>query len=140
MVNEAAWRWYLAALTGLLLGLWPSPSAAAEEFPFDIVLESIDSPLPGCKRPPTLTITGGIGFLEFQMCCNSMRGPARVRGDRIVFSLRGATVMNCAQEAMNGDDKLLSEFGDPKELRWRRDGDVIVIEANKTLRFRIPKP
>lgn len=139
MVNgpfQSAFRAVFLALTLLL----PELAGASGAFPFDRQLRSADAPLPGCRQAPVMTVASDSRTLHFRVCCNQISAPGAIEGDRIVFSAGArATLMYCGNpEAAGSEQAFMNQIGPQKQIRWRRENDLIVLETQPPLRFRIP--
>ena len=126
-----------AALALLMLGI----GVAAESFPFDQEFLLDAAPMRPGKRMPLLVVEPN-GNARIDLWCRTM--PARLEiSDTALKIETGPLPENqpemmsagqCTPERMQADEELLASLA--QITGWRRDGDGIVLEGPKPLRFR----
>ena len=131
-IRRSAW----AALAGLglvlLCGL-PASFAAESAFPFDRELMLDARPMKGSKRVPILGI-GPNGETAIDLWCNSIEAQIVVVGSTISIMTGRKTDRQCDPARMRSDDDLLAAL--LQVTSWRREGAVLMLRGEKTLRFR----
>lgn len=138
MVNSPAALRLRAAFAALLLATMSVTANANGTFPFDRELASAEGPLPGCRQAPAMTVSRQDRHVHFRVCCNRVSAPAHVEGGTIrITGPLVSTRMYCG-EGQRAEDRLLQQLDSQRQLRWRREGDLIVFETEPPLRFRIP--
>jgi heat shock protein HslJ len=112
----------------------PVPAIAGPEFPFGQELLLDVNPMPGSKQVPSLEV-GANGATAIDLWCNRMQGQIVVVGNTISI-LRGPIIVReCSPERMRGDDEVLAAL--LQVTRWKREGDIVILEGAKRMRFRI---
>jgi heat shock protein HslJ len=123
-----------AGVIGLAVLLAAAGMTGAEPgFPFDKELLLDTKPMKGSKRIPILTIGPG-GEAAIDLWCNSVAGRITVAANTVTITTGTKTDRQCDQARMKGDDDLLQSL--EQVTSWRRDGQVLILNGAKTLRFR----
>jgi heat shock protein HslJ len=122
------------ALGVLLCAVWASRPSANEEFPFGRELLLDTRPMKGSKRIPGIEI-GSDGMAAIDLWCNTMQGRAIVSADAITISTGEKTDRPCAPERAQADDDLAAALA--QVTRWRWEGESLVMDGAKELRFRL---
>ncbi len=136
MVNGPLRHGTLVAVFGLALVL-ATNAGANGTFPFERQLTA-DAPLPGCRQPPSMSASAQTRRVHFRVCCNQIGAPGTIDGDRLVITGPAiATRMHCG-EGQAAEDRFLKEIDSKREIRWRYEGELIVLETEPPLRFRVP--
>jgi heat shock protein HslJ len=128
----------LAGLPGYaLLALMMSGSfaiAADHGFPYDGVLQLEARPMKGSKRVPILQIESN-GAASFDLWCNKVAAQLVVVDNTITILLGARTEKQCEPERMQADEDLLAAF--QQIANWYRDGDLLVLQGERSLRFHL---
>ncbi len=122
------------ALGALLSAVWVSRPSANEEFPFGRELLLDTRPMKGSKRIPGIEIDHD-GMAAIDLWCNTMQGRAVVSADAITISTGEKTDRPCAAERVQADDDLAAAL--IQVTHWRWEGDSLVMNGPKELRFRL---
>ena len=122
------------ALGVLLCAVWASRPSANEEFPFGRELLLDTQPMKGSKRIPGIEIDSD-GMAAIDLWCNTMQGRAIVSADAITISTGEKTDRPCAPERAQADDDLAA--GLAQVTNWRWEGESLVMDGAKELRFRL---
>ena len=122
------------ALGVLLCAVWASRPSANEEFPFGRELLLDTRPMKGAKRIPGIEIDSD-GIAAIDLWCNTMQGRAIVSADAITISTGEKTDRPCAPERTQADDDLAAALA--QVTHWRWEGESLVMDGAKELRFRL---
>jgi heat shock protein HslJ len=122
------------ALGALLSVVWVSRPSANEEFPFGRELLLDTRPMKGSKRIPGIEIDSN-GMAAIDLWCNTMQGRAMVSVDAISISTGEKTDRPCAPERAQADDDLAAALA--QVTHWRWEGESLVMDGAKELRFRL---
>ena len=122
------------ALGVLLCAVWASRPSANEEFPFGRELLLDTRPMKGSKRIPGIEIDSN-GMAAIDLWCNTMQGRAMVSVDAISISTGEKTDRPCAPERAQADDDLAAALA--QVTNWRWEGESLVMDGAKELRFRL---
>jgi heat shock protein HslJ len=123
----------------LALGLvfyiaWVIRPSANEEFPFGRELLLDTRPMKGSKRIPGLEIDVD-GTAAIDLWCNTLQGRAVVSADAITISTGDKTDRPCAPDRVQADDDLAAAL--THVTHWRWEGESLVMDGPKELRFRL---
>jgi heat shock protein HslJ len=122
-------------LACLIVAAGMSAAIAAERsFPEDSVLLLEARPMKASKRVPILQIESR-GEARFDLWCNRVPAQFVVVDDTITILLGTPTAQQCDPERMQADEDLLAAL--QQVSTWRRQDDLLVLEGERTLRFRI---
>ena len=122
------------ALGVLLCAVWASRPSANEEFPFGRELLLDTRPMKGSKRIPGIEIDSN-GMAAIDLWCSTMQGRAIVSADAITISTGEKTDRPCAPERAQADDDLTAALA--QVTHWRWEGESLVMDGAKELRFRL---
>ena len=129
----------LVALTGgvvaagVLAGV--SPGRAADHgFPYDSTLLLETKPMKGSKRVPVLQIEER-GDAAIDLWCNRVQAQLVVVDNTITVILGASTEKQCDPDRMQADEDLKDAL--QQAANWRRDGDLLVLQGDRSLRFRL---
>ena len=122
------------ALGVLLCIAWANRPSANEEFPFGRELLLDTQPMKGSKRIPGIEIDHD-GTAAIDLWCNTMQGRAIVSADAITISTGEKTDRPCAPERAQADDDLAAALA--QVTNWRWEGESLVMDGAKELRFRL---
>ena len=122
------------ALGVLLCAVWASRPSANEEFPFGRELLLDTRPMKGSKRIPGIEIDSN-GMAAIDLWCNTIQGRAIVSADAITISTGEKTDRPCAPERAQADDDLAAALA--QVTNWRWEGESLVMDGAKELRFRL---
>ena len=122
------------ALGVLLCAVWASRPSANEEFPFGRELLLDTRPMKGSKRIPGIEIDSN-GMAAIDLWCSTMQGRAIVSADAITISTGEKTDRPCAPERAQADDDLAAALA--QVTNWRWEGESLVMDGAKELRFRL---
>ena len=125
----------LAAVMAAAVMLPMVASAAETSFPFDSELILDVRPMKGSKKVPNLEI-GPDGRATIELWCNSVTAQLVVVQQTVTVLTGEKTERQCPPDRLRGDDDMLSALQDV--TTWRRDGDIVVFEGAKPMRFRVP--
>jgi hypothetical protein len=119
-----------------------SSGIAAEPFPFDQELLLDAAPMRPAKRMPLLTVESN-GNARIDLWCRTV--PARIEMSDTAMKIEAGRLPEgqpemmsagqCTPERMQADEELLAVLS--QVSGWRRDGEGIVLEGPKTLKFRV---
>jgi heat shock protein HslJ len=138
MVNRTARRASGIVLLLWLAGISVGSAPANGSFPSGRTLESADGPLPGCRKAPVMTFSAENGRLGLRVCCNHIGAAAVIEGDRLrITGPMAATQMHCGA-GQAAEDQFLRQIDSQQPLRWRLEGEMLILESDPPLRFRIP--
>ena len=126
-----------------ILVLWACGTGiAAEPFPFDQELLLDAAPMRPGKRMPLLVVEPN-GNARIDLWCKTV--PARMEISDAAMKIEAGPLPEgqpemmsagqCTPERMQADEELLAVLS--QVGGWRRDGEGIVLEGPKTLRFRV---
>ena len=124
-------------LAGLLVAflLAVGPVLAADRgFPDDGVLLLEAKPMKGSKRVPILQIESR-NAASFDLWCNKVAAQLIVVDDTITILLGARTEKQCEAERMQADEDLMAAL--QQVSSWRRDGDLLVLQGERSLRFHL---
>jgi hypothetical protein len=88
----------------------------------------------GSKRIPGIEIDSN-GMAAIDLWCNTMQGRAIVSADAITISTGEKTDRPCAPERAQADDDLAAALA--QVTHWRWEGESLVMDGAKELRFRL---
>ena len=109
-------------------------SFAQETFPFSSELMLDAAPMRGSKRIPNLEI-GRNGEVIIELWCKGARGQFSVAGETVVFVPGPVEDRGCPADRAVADDALLAALAEVST--WRRQGDTLVLNGSRPLRFRL---
>lgn len=109
-------------------------SFAQETFPFSSELMLDAAPMRGSKRIPNLEI-GRNGEVIIELWCKGARGQFSVAGETVVFVPGPVEDRGCPADRAAADDALLAALAEA--TTWRRQGDTLVLNGSRPLRFRL---
>lgn len=136
MVNNRPRTALLGAFAAGFLGLTLAAAGANGTFPLGQTLTGAEGPLPGCRQAPSMTVSAD--RIHFRVCCNQISAPGRIEGDRLVITGPAiATRMHCG-EGQASEDRFLKQLDSQRQIRWRQEGDRLVLETEPPLSFRMP--
>lgn len=111
------------------------PAGAADStFPFDHELRLDTAPKRGSKRIPVLQVSAN-GNMEIDLWCVSGKGTAVFADNTIAIVPVSMRDNKCTPEQLAQDEDLLSEL--TEMTSWRRDGEIVTLSGQRTLRFRM---
>jgi heat shock protein HslJ len=119
----------LIVLAGVSSGL-----AADRGFPYDSMLLLEAKPMKGSKRVPLLEIESK-GEAAIDMWCNRVQAQLVVVDATITIILGAATEKQCDPDRMQADDDLMMAL--QQVANWRREGDLLVLQGERSLRFHL---
>jgi heat shock protein HslJ len=122
------------ALGFVLCIAWTSRPSANEEFPFGRELLLDARPMKGSKRIPGIEIDLD-GTAAIDLWCNTLQGRAVVSADAITISTGEKTDRPCTPDRAQADDDLAAALA--QVTRWRWEGESLVMDGTKELRFRL---
>jgi heat shock protein HslJ len=120
-----------------VFGLWLGISAAAaveRSFPYDAVFLMDAKPMKGSKRVPVLQIESA-GQASVNLWCNRVPAQMVVADNTITIILGAPTEMRCEAERMQADQDLMDAL--QQVTTWRRQDDLLVLQGERSLRFRL---
>lgn len=103
-------------------------------FPFSSELTLDAAPMRGSKRIPNLEI-GQNGAVIIELWCKGARGQFSVAGESVVFVPGPVEERGCPADLAAADDALLATLAEA--TTWRRQGDTLVLNGARPLRFRL---
>jgi hypothetical protein len=121
-------------LAGLILCAGAAALAAESSFPEDTTLLMEVKPMKGSKRVPVLQIDTK-SKATFDLWCTRVPAQFVVLGDTVTILLGTPTRQQCDAERADADEDLLASL--QAVSTWSRQGDVVVFEGERPLRFRI---
>lgn len=133
-------RKHSGPVVGLILGvasiaLVGAESCFAQEtFPFSSELTLDAAPMRGSKRIPNLEI-GRNGEVIIELWCKGARGQFSVANESVVFVPGPVEDRGCPPDRAAADDALLATLAEATS--WRRQGDTLVLDGARPLRFRL---
>jgi heat shock protein HslJ len=133
----AIWAGRLAGpLAGLIFLAGVSAGIAADRgFPYDSVLLLEAKPMKGSKRVPVLQIESKGETAAIDLWCNRVQAQLIVVDTTITIILGAATEKQCDPDHMQADADLAAAL--EQVATWRRDGDLLVLQGERSLRFRL---
>jgi heat shock protein HslJ len=135
MVSSAARQ--ARCLAGLLVAFLVAggPALAADRgFPDDGVLLLEAKPMKGSKRVPILQIESK-SEASLELWCNKVAAQLIVVNDTITILLGARTEKQCEADRMQADEDLMAAL--QQVANWRRDGDLLVLQGERSLRFHL---
>jgi heat shock protein HslJ len=133
--QAAEWARRIAGpLACLILCAAGAALAAERGFPEDTTLLLEAKPMKGSKRVPILQIESK-GEASIGLWCNRVPAQLVVAGDTVTILLGTPTAQRCDAERMDADEELLAAL--QAVSTWSRQGDLLTLEGERTLRFRI---
>jgi heat shock protein HslJ len=132
----AMWAGRLAGpLAGLMVLAGISAGIAADRgFPYDETLLLEAKPMKGSKRVPILQIESR-GDASIDMWCNRVQAQLVVVDATITVVLGASTEKQCDPDRMQADEDLMTAL--QQVANWRREGDLLVLQGERSLRFRM---
>ena len=122
--------WPLACLILLAAG----PAVLAAEFPENTTLLLEAKPMKGSKKVPILQIDTK-SKAAFDLWCTRVPAEFVVVGDTVTILLGTPARQQCDAERMDADEDLLASL--QAVSTWSRQGDLVIFEGERPLRFRI---
>ena len=131
-----------SSISAVLFFLTCGAGAPAEPFPFDQEFLLDAPPMRPGKRMPLLTVEPN-GNAKIDLWCRTVSARIEI-SDTAMKIETGAlpegqpemmSAGQCTPERMQADEELLAVLSQVSS--WRRDGEGIVLEGPKTLRFRV---
>jgi len=107
--------------------------AGDNPFPFGVELMLDVEPLYGSKRIPMIEIEND-GATTIDLWCASAHATATVGESSITIVAEPPQPAQCTPERQIGDQDLLTALSQVSS--WRRDGEVVELIGQRTLRFR----
>ena len=124
----------LALIAAGAAGAAAAAIAADHGFPYDGVLQFEAKPMKGSKRVPILQIESN-GAAAFDLWCNKVAAQLVVVDDTITILLGARTEKQCEPDRMQADADLIAAL--QQVAYWRRDGDLLVLQGERSLRFHL---
>jgi len=124
----------LALIAAGAAGTVAAAIAADHDFPYDGVLQLEAKPMKGSKRVPNLQIESN-GAAAFDLWCNKVAAQLVVVDDTITILLGARTEKQCEPDRMQADADLIAAL--QQVAYWRRDGDLLVLQGERSLRFHL---
>jgi heat shock protein HslJ len=121
-------------VTGGILGGVSAGQAADHGFPYDSTLLLEAKPMKGSKRLPILQIESR-GDAAIDLWCNRVQAQLVVVDNTITVILGAATEKQCDSDRMQADEDLKDAL--QQVANWRRDGDLLVLLGDRSLRFHL---
>ena len=116
-------------------------ATAADQFPFDQELLLDAAPMRPAKRMPILTVEPN-GNAKIDLWCRTV--PARVEISDAAIKIEAGPLPEdlpamqsagqCTPERMQADEEMLAAL--VQATSWRREGEGVVLEGSKELKFR----
>ena len=116
-------------------------ATAADQFPFDQELLLDAAPMRPAKRMPILTVEPN-GNAKIDLWCRTV--PARVEISDATIKIEAGPLPEdlpamqsagqCTPERMQADEEMLAAL--VQATSWRREGEGVVLEGSKELKFR----
>ena len=122
----------LPLLGGTVLGT--SQAFAEDGFPFGFAMTLDANRMAGSKRVPNLDI-GDSGETDVELWCKGGKGQFSVAGNTVVFVMGAMEERNCPEARAQADDELLAALGAAET--WKRQGDYVMFDGPKPLRFHL---
>ena len=108
--------------------------AAERGFPYDGWLQLEAKPMKGSKRVPLLQIESK-GEASFDLWCNTVPAQLVVADNTITIIMGSPTEKQCDPDRMQADQDLLAAL--QQVVGWRRQDDLLVLQGERSLRFRL---
>lgn len=125
----------LATLLFAVMAAAASTAIAADHgFPYDGLLQLEAKPMKGSKRVPLLQIESD-GAASFDLWCNKVAAQLVVVDNTVTVLLGARTEMQCEPDRMQADEDLIAAL--QQVANWRRDGDLLVLQGERSLRFHL---
>ena len=129
------------ACAALALLLSSSLATAADQFPFDQELLLDAAPMRPAKRMPILTVEPN-GDAKIDLWCRTVPARVEIAGAAIKIEagpLSGdlpamQSAGQCTPERMQADEEMLAVLA--QITGWRREGEGVVLQGSKELKFR----
>jgi heat shock protein HslJ len=118
---------------GVLAGV-SAGAAADRSFPYDSTLLLEAKPMKGSKRVPILQIESR-GDAAIDLWCNRVQAQLVVVDNTITVILGATTEKQCDPDRMQADEDLKDTL--QQVANWSRDGDLLVLQGARSLRFRL---
>ena len=118
----------------ILVAGGPAALGAERSFPEDTTLLLEAKPMKGSKRVPILQIESKTKA-SFDLWCNRVPAQFVVVGDTITILLGTPTAQQCDAERMDADEDLIAAL--QAVSTWSRQDDLLILEGERPLRFRI---
>ena len=118
---------------GLVTGASPAP-AADRAFPYDSVFLLDAKPMKGSKRVPVLQIESR-GEASLNLWCNTVPAQMVVADSTITVILGSPTEKQCEADRMQADQDLMDAL--QQVTTWHRQDDLLVLQGDRSLRFRM---
>jgi hypothetical protein len=116
-------------------------ATAADQFPFDQELVLDAAPMRPAKRMPILTVEPN-GHAKIDLWCRTV--PARVEISDATIKIEAGPLPEdlpamqsagqCTPERMQADEEMLAAL--VQVTGWRREGEGVVLEGSRELKFR----
>jgi heat shock protein HslJ len=119
---------------GFLLAGLSATAAADHGFPYDSVLLLEAKPMKGSKRVPILQIESK-GDASIDLWCNTVPAQLIVVDSTITILLGTPTERHCEAERVLADEDLMAAL--QQVANWHREGDLLVLQGERSLRFRM---
>lgn len=129
------------ACAALAIILSSGLATAADQFPFDQELLLDAAPMRPAKRMPILTVEPN-GNAKIDLWCRTV--PARVEISDATIKIEAGPLPEdlpamqsagqCTPERMQADEEMLAAL--VQVTGWRREGEGVVLEGSKELKFR----
>ncbi len=117
----------------LIAALAGRAHAADAEFPYGQELLLDAAPMKGSKRIPSLEVESN-GRATIDLWCNEVAAQFVVAGETLTVLTGTKTERQCDPERMRADEDLLSAL--TQVTTWRQQGEALLLEGPKSLRFR----
>lgn len=136
MRSSAALRAGCVAFALAGLGLCVSTAFAVERsFPYDSVFLLEAKPMKGSKRVPVLQIESAGEASSVNLWCNTVPAQFVVADNTITVILGSPTQQQCEPDRMRADQDLMDAL--QQVTTWRRQDDLLVLQGDRSLRFRL---
>jgi heat shock protein HslJ len=109
--------------------------AADRGFPYDSVLLLEAKPMKGSKRVPVLQIESKGEAAAIDLWCNRVQAQLVVVDNTITIILGASTEKQCDADHMQADADLAAAL--EQVATWRREGDLLVLQGERSLRFHL---
>ena len=129
------------ACAALAIILSSGLATAADQFPFDQELLLDAAPMRPAKRMPILTVEPN-GNAKIDLWCRTV--PARVEISDATIKIEAGPLPEdlpaiqsagqCTPERMQADEEMLAAL--VQVTSWRREGESVVLEGSRELKFR----
>jgi heat shock protein HslJ len=140
VIHLNAWR-QIFACAALAIILSSGLATAADQFPFDQELLLDAAPMRPAKRMPILTVEPN-GNAKIDLWCRTV--PARVEISDATIKIEAGplpehlpamqSAEQCTPERMQADEEMLAAL--VQVTGWRREGEGVVLEGSRELKFR----